>query len=140
MKRHTSVPSDAAQLSILTQFLQEFWSGADLPPAERVTFELALEEIFMNVLMHGSPAGRVPRVEMSLALCDGCLTLMIEDDGPSFDPLSLPAPDVTASLEERRVGGLGVYLVRQMMDAVSYQRLGGRNQLSMTKRVREPTQ
>jgi anti-sigma regulatory factor (Ser/Thr protein kinase) len=64
---------------------------------------------------------------------------MIEDDGPSFDPLSLAAPDVTASLEERRVGGLGVYLVRQMMDAVCYQRVGARNQLSMTKRVREPT-
>jgi len=138
MKRHTSVPSDAAQLCILTRFLQEFWWAADLPPAETVTFELALEEIFMNVVMHGSPAGQAPRIDVSLALCDGCLTLMIEDDGPSFDPLSLAAPDVTASLEERRVGGLGVYLVRQMMDAVSYQRLGGRNQLSMTKRVREP--
>jgi serine/threonine-protein kinase RsbW len=139
MKGHTSVTGDAAQLSTLTRFLQEFWSAADLPPAERVSFELALEEIFMNVVMHGSPAGPTPRVEVSLALCDGCLTLMIEDDGPSFDPLSLAAPDVTASLEERRVGGLGVYLVRQMMDEVCYQRLGARNQLSMTKRVREPT-
>ena len=139
MKRHTSVPSDAAQLSILTRFLQEFWSAAGLPPAEMVTFELALEEIFMNVVMHGSPASRVPRVEVSLALCDVSLTLMIEDDGPSFDPLLLAAPDVTASLEERRVGGLGVYLVRQKMDAVSYQRIEGRNQLSMTKRVRELT-
>ena len=139
MKRNTSVTSEAAQLPLLTQFLREFWSAADLPPAETLTFELALEEIFMNVVMHGSPAGPVARVEVSLALRDGCLTLMIEDDGPSFDPRSLAAPDVTASLEERRVGGLGVYLVRQMMDAVSYQRLGGRNQLSMTKRVREPT-
>jgi len=140
MKRHTSVPSDAAQLPQLTEFLQQFWSAAGLPPAEAITFELALEEIFMNVVMHGSPAGRVPRVEVSLALSDGSLTLMIEDDGPSFDPLSLQAPDVTASLEERRVGGLGVYLVRQMMDSVSYQRLGEHNQLSMTKRVREPIQ
>ena len=139
MKRHIAVPSDAAQLPVLTHFLQEFWSDAGLPPAETMTFELALEESFMNVVMHGSPAGRVPRVEMSLALRDGCLTMIIEDDGPSFDPLSLAAPDVTASLEERRVGGLGVYLVRQMMDAVSYQRLRGHNQLSMTKRVREPT-
>jgi anti-sigma regulatory factor (Ser/Thr protein kinase) len=138
MKRHTVVPSDAAQLPVLTSFLQEFWSAAGLPPAETMTFELALEEIFMNVVMHGSPAGRVPRVEVSLALRDDCLTLTIEDDGPSFDPLSLAAPDVTASLEERRVGGLGVYLVRQMMDEVNYQRLRGRNQLSMTKRVREP--
>jgi serine/threonine-protein kinase RsbW len=139
MKRHTSVTGDAAQLSTLTRFLQEFWSAADLPPAETASFELALEEIFMNVVMHGSPAGPTPCVEVSLALCDGCLTLMIEDDGPAFDPLSLAAPDVEASLEERRVGGLGVYLVRQMMDAVRYERLGAHNQLSMTKRVREPT-
>ena len=140
MKRHMNVPSDAAQLPILTQFLQEFWSAAGLPPAEATTFELALEEIFMNVVMHGSPAGRAPRVEVFLALCEGSLTLIVEDDGPSFDPLSLAAPDVTASLEERHVGGLGVYLVRQMMDAVSYQRLGVRNQLTMTKRIREPAQ
>jgi anti-sigma regulatory factor (Ser/Thr protein kinase) len=139
MKRHTSVTADAAQLSTLTRFLQEFWSAADLPPAETVSFELALEEIFMNVVMHGSPAGPTLCVDVFLTLCDDSLTLMIEDDGPSFDPLSLAAPDVTASLEERRIGGLGVYLVRQMMDAVCYQRLGARNQLSMTKRVREPT-
>jgi serine/threonine-protein kinase RsbW len=140
MKQHTSVPSDAAQLPQLTQFLQQFWSAAGLPPAEAMTFELALEEIFMNVVMHGSPEGRVPQVGVSLALSDGTLTLIIEDDGPSFDPLSLQAPDVTASLEDRRVGGLGVYLVRQMMDSVSYQRRGEHNQLSMTKRVREPIQ
>src|SRR5260370_7713682 len=123
MKRQTTVPSDAAQLPALTQFLQEFWSAADLPPAETGTFELALEEIFMNVVMHGSPAGGVPRVEVSLALCDGCLTLMIEDDGPSFDPLSLAAPDVTASLEDPPLRGLPVYLPRQLMTPVIYQRL-----------------
>jgi serine/threonine-protein kinase RsbW len=60
---------------------------------------------------------------------------MVEDDGPAFDPLLLPAPDVAASLEERKVGGLGVFLVRQMMDAVSYQRVAARNQLRMTKRL-----
>jgi serine/threonine-protein kinase RsbW len=139
MKQHTTVPSEAAQLPVLTQFLRQFWSAADLPPAETAPFELALEEIFMNVVMHGSLAEGAQRVEMFLALSDDCLTLIIEDDGPSFNPLSLPAPDVTASLGERRVGGLGVYLVRQMMDAVSYQRFNGCNQLSMTKRVRGTT-
>jgi serine/threonine-protein kinase RsbW len=66
------------------------------------------------------------------------MILTIEDDGPPFDPLSLPPPDVTASLEERRVGGLGVFLVRQMMDEVSYQRTGKRNQLRTSKRVAPP--
>jgi len=133
--RRTTVPSDAAQLPVLTQFLQEFWSAAELPPAEALPFELALEEIFMNVVMHGSPAGSVPQVDVSLALAHGGLTLTVEDDGPPFDPLSLPAPDTTAGLDERRFGGLGVFFVRQMMDAVSYQRVGARNQLTMAKQL-----
>jgi len=133
--RRTTVPSEAAQLPVLTRFLQEFWSAADLPPAEALPFELALEEIFMNVVMHGSPAGSVPQVDVSLALAHGGLTLTVEDDGPPFDPLSLPAPDTTAGLDERRFGGLGVFFVRQMMDAVSYQRVGARNQLTMAKQL-----
>jgi serine/threonine-protein kinase RsbW len=117
------------------QFLGEFWSTVALAPPEGLPFELALEEVFMNVVMHGSPAGTPVRVEVALTLVDHDLTMTVEDDGPQFDPLSLPAPDVALSLEERRVGGNGVYLVRQMMDAVSYQRVGGRNQLKMTKHI-----
>ena len=131
----TSVPGEAAQLAALTQFLHEFCVTADLSSATTLPFEIALEEIFMNVVMHGSPAGRLARVEVSLALRDDDLTMAVVDDGPAFDPLSLPAPDVNAPLDARRLGGLGVYFVRQMMDAVSYAREGPRNQLRMSKRV-----
>ena len=118
IEQRLSVASEAAQLPVLTRFLKEFWVAAALPPAESVKFELALEEVFMNVVMHGSP-GAGTQVEVSVILCDGGLTLMVENEGPAFDPLLLPAPDVAASLEERKVGGRGVFLVRQMMDAVS---------------------
>jgi anti-sigma regulatory factor (Ser/Thr protein kinase) len=134
-ERRTSVPSEAAQLPVLAQFLQEFWSAAELPPAQSLPFEIALEEIFMNVVMHGTPAGSKGRVEVCLALADDNLTLAVEDEGPPFDPLTLPAPDTGARLEQRRIGGLGVYFVRQLMDAVSYARVGPRNQLRMTKQL-----
>jgi serine/threonine-protein kinase RsbW len=61
--------------------------------------------------------------------------MTVEDDGPQFDPLSLPPPDVTVSLADRKVGGLGVFLVRNLMDTVSYARVAGRNQLRMSKRL-----
>jgi serine/threonine-protein kinase RsbW len=61
--------------------------------------------------------------------------MTVEDDGPQFDPLSLPPPDVTASLAERKVGGLGVFLVRNIMDNVTYARTAGRNQLRISKRL-----
>jgi hypothetical protein len=56
-ERRTSVPSEAAQLPVLARFLQEFWSAADLPPAQSLAFEIALEEIFMNVVTHGTSPG-----------------------------------------------------------------------------------
>ncbi len=145
-----AVPGDAAQLPVLAHFLQQFWSTAGLPAAALNSFELALEEIFINVVMHAAHAahaahsvhathavhgGSVPRVEVALALTADGVTMALEDDGPAFDPLSLPAPDVAASLDERPVGGLGVFLVRQLMDSVSYTRVGARNRLSLTKRI-----
>jgi serine/threonine-protein kinase RsbW len=134
-ERRVVVPSHAAQLPALTQFLRQFWADASLLPAQALAFELALEEVFMNVVLHGSPAGTTPHVEVSLSLSGAALAMTVEDDGPGFDPLMLSPPDVTARLAERPVGGLGVVLVRKMMDAVSYQRIGGRNRLTMTKGI-----
>ena len=134
-ERRTSVPSEAAQLPVLANFLHEFWSAAELPPAQSLPFEIALEEIFMNVVTHGTPAGCQNRVEICLALSEDSLTLAVEDEGPPFDPLSVQAPDLKARLEDRRVGGLGVYFVRQLMDVVSYARVGERNRLRMSKHV-----
>jgi serine/threonine-protein kinase RsbW len=70
-----------------------------------------------------------------LTLVDDGVTLTVEDDGPPFDPLSLPAPDLSASLDGRPVGGLGVFLVRKVMDAVRYQRREASNLLTLSKRV-----
>lgn len=132
----STVAAEAAHLPALTRFLQGFWSASALPAEQALAFELALEEVFMNVVMHGAQrAGGIPVVEVALRHADGRLTMTVEDDGPQFDPLTLPPPKLTGSLEERPVGGLGVFLVRKMMDTVSYQRIGARNRLRMTKEI-----
>lgn len=133
--RRTAVPADAAQLTVLNQFLRDFWAAAALAPPKMESFELALEEIFMNIVLHGAQPGSTPYVELSLDRAAESVTMTVEDDGPKFDPLSLPPPDVTASLADRPVGGLGVFLVRRMMDTVSYARIAGRNQLRVSKRL-----
>jgi anti-sigma regulatory factor (Ser/Thr protein kinase) len=130
-----TVPATADQLPQLTRFLQDFWRSAALPAPPAMTFELALEEIFMNVVMHGSPPGTSLRVTVSLELQADTLAMTVEDDGPQFDPLSLPPADTTSPLAERRVGGHGVSLVRSMMDQVTYQRAAGLNRLRMSRQV-----
>jgi serine/threonine-protein kinase RsbW len=129
------VPAEASQLAVLNLFLREFWTTAGLAPASMRCFELALEEIFLNISMHGPRPDSAPRVEVSLHLESEAVTMIIEDDGPPFDPLSLPPPDIAADLADRKVGGLGVFLVRNVMDTLGYARIAGRNQLSMSKRL-----
>ncbi|MGA0104217.1 MAG: ATP-binding protein, partial [Steroidobacteraceae bacterium] len=97
---------------------------------------LVLEEICMNVVMHGSPPEGAPcMVDVSLDRQGDGVVMEIADDGLPFDPLAMENPDTTAPMEDRRVGGLGVYLVREMMDTVHYRHSEGRNRLSVFKSV-----
>jgi serine/threonine-protein kinase RsbW len=124
------------QLPVLVGVVQQWWQDAGLPAAAAFPFELALDEVFMNVIMHGSGGDDVPRdVSMSLSLDADAVTMVIEDNGVAFDPLSLRTPDLDAPLEEREIGGLGVFLVRELMDHVAYAHTGSRNQLTMRKVV-----
>lgn len=128
------LPGTAAQLPAATRFLQEFWEAAALPPAAAFPFELALEEIFMNVAMHGTHGDQVPTVWLEASHEDDWIRLRLEDDAPPFDPLQRATPDTAAALEDRAIGGLGIHLVREMMDQVEYSWSDGRNRLVMTKK------
>ncbi len=129
------LPGEAERLPDAFAFLQTAWGEAGLPEEQRFPFELALEEVFMNVAMHGGQEGRPASATIELQRDGEELRLVVSDDGPAFDPLSLATPDTSLSIEEREVGGLGVFLVREMMDDVSYVRREGLNVLSMRKRL-----
>ena len=95
---------------------------------------LILEELWLNVVNHGHEDG-FHEVEIELTSEAESLTIEITDDGKPFNPLNeAPAPDVTASLEDRSMGGLGLHLVRTLMDELRYRREGGRNHLTLVKR------
>jgi serine/threonine-protein kinase RsbW len=132
------LPGEAGQLPNALGFLQGFWEEAELPAALGFTFELALEEVFLNVALHGADGSRVPSVVLELTACDTEVVLVVTDDARPFDPLTLATPDTTAALEDRTIGGLGVHLVRQMMDTVTYSHEAGRNRLRMTKNLNQP--
>ena len=95
---------------------------------------LALEELWLNVVNYGHSGG-FHEVEIGLTSEASAVTIEITDDGKPFDPLNdAPVPDVTGSLKDRAVGGLGIHLVRTMMDEMRYKREGGRNHLILVKR------
>jgi anti-sigma regulatory factor (Ser/Thr protein kinase) len=94
--------------------------------------ELALEEILTNICNYAYK-GKEGNFGITCRLeAGGRLVLEIVDEGTPFDPLSVPDPDVTAKMDERQPGGLGIFLVKQFMDDVQYRREGSKNILSLT--------
>ena len=87
---------------------------------------LVMEELFMNVARYAYPSGAQGMVEVSYSVPQpGLLAVEIADRGEAFDPLSREEPDLTASLEDRPIGGLGIFLVRSMTSGLCYRRDGG---------------
>ena len=133
---HLTVRNDLSELPRLSEFLATFFTRTGLSAELLGDFELALEEVFANVVMHGHPAGGDHKVSISIALEDGVVTLKVEDGGVPFNPLEARLVDLDLPLEERGTGGLGIHLVKGLMDDLEYTRLEGRNRLIMRKNNR----
>lgn len=119
------------QISLLPAFVEEAASGTGLEPDK---LNLALEEAVANVILYAYPEGTDGEIILDLAPVKGALTFTITDSGKPFDPTAKEDVDVNAGVEERPVGGLGIHLVRQIMDEVRYERRAGKNVLILTKK------
>lgn len=108
-----------------------------VPDAVRRSVNVALDELLHNTIVHGFTGRTDGAVTLAVALGTDRLTVTLSDDGPAFNPLDAARPDTTRPVAERPVGGLGIHLVRQLMDEVHYQRQGGRNVVVLVKRLTE---
>lgn len=96
---------------------------------------VVIEELVTNVIVHGFRAGGGAWMELRIAHRGDCLEIELRDDAPAFDPFSAPPPSLTAGIATRKVGGLGVHLVRTLMDEWSYARDGAQNVVSLRRRI-----
>ena len=104
------------------------------PPKLVFQVKLVLEEVIINIINYGHDDG-LHQIDISLMSEADSLTIRIADDGRAFDPLSeAPRPDVEAEIEDRPVGGLGIHLVKTLMDEAHYRREQDRNYLTLVKR------
>jgi serine/threonine-protein kinase RsbW len=117
------------------QALAEFRQRRRLPAKVLFDAHLALEEIVTNVISYGFKDREEHRIRIGLCLERGELRAEVEDDGKAFNPLEVTSPDTERPLTERPAGGLGVHLVRNLMDEITYQRQQGRNVLVMKRKV-----
>lgn len=117
--------------------LEALCRAAGLPGPLALELRLVGEEVVTNVAKYGFDPGTTPSLEVLLSLTPDEATLEFRDQGKPFDPLAQPAPDLDAPLEERPIGGLGLTLVRAMVDEARYSREGGTNVLRLVKKRTE---
>lgn len=104
------------------------------PPARAFAIPLSLEEMITNAIKYGYADRGAHCIDVELTLGSDHALLEISDDGQAFDPFDIPAPDTSLPMEERPIGGLGIHLVKNMMDHCEYTREEGRNIVRLTKR------
>jgi serine/threonine-protein kinase RsbW len=121
----------AAAQESLNRFLED---RGDVGARGAYFAELAFEELVTNILRHGRRRADEPPIAASVRLSGGLITLTVEDDGPPFDPLAVPEPEHPASLEDAKVGGLGLVLIRRSCERMHYERTGNRNRVTVTLR------
>lgn len=129
------IPNELAAIRRVAHAVEAFCTDHAIPPSLAMNLNLAVDEIVTNIISHGSKDDGRHDIEVDMRLAAGILAVDVIDDGVAFDPLKMPAPDVHAAIEERPIGGLGIHLIKSLMDSVEYRRDGERNRLSLRKNI-----
>ena len=130
-----SVDADPAGVREVGAAFAGFAEVRALPADVRRSLNVALDELLANAVSHGR-TGRDPcSVTVEVKLDKERVTVIVTDDGMPFDPFAQNAPDTSMSVEDRPIGGLGLHLVGQLMDRVSYERQEGQNVVVLVKHL-----
>jgi len=134
--RQLVLPNEISAMTQLAPFVAEFSAAAELPEMLYNQIDLALDEAVTNVVMYAYPKGISGNVTITAEATEKQLTIILSDHGVPFDPTATEDPDITLSAEERPIGGLGIFLVKQVMDTIDYRRTpDGINELTLRKEI-----
>lgn len=135
--RHTlDVSAELKNLAVIRHFVEDTAKVLGAGPDAIEDLVQAVEESAANIILHGYE-GRPGQIEVEIRPDGNALVVCLRDQAPLFDPTGVPPPDLMLPLEERRLGGLGIYLTRQFTDGMSYRVTSkGGNELALRKKIR----
>jgi len=138
MTNRTELEIEAAveNLPEVMAFVERRLDEADCPPKAQMQIGVAVEEIFVNIA-HYAYAPEIGHATVRVEVCEAPLSVLITfiDHGVPYDPLARDDPDVTLSAEERKIGGLGIFMTKKLMDDVAYEYRDGQNILTLRKNL-----
>lgn len=129
------IKNEISELSKLAEFIETLGSENDFELALTMNLNIALEEAISNIILYAYPEKMGEFITLTAVNNDGSLIFTISDSGVEFDPTKVDEADVTLTAEERGIGGLGIYLIRQIMDEVVYKRIENKNVLTIKKNL-----
>ena len=124
-----------AEMSKIAEGVDKFGADHALPKSVLNDLNVALDEVLNNTISYAYVDDRPHEIVVSLSLTRDKLIAEVRDDGLPFNPLKAPPPDLSGGSSERRLGGIGVHLVKSLMDDVEYVREGSSNRLRLRKRI-----
>jgi len=133
MEKTLVLQNEIPEISKLTLFIDELGEELGLSPELVFNLNLVLEEAVSNVILYAYPKGEHENISLTAKKTENQLLFVLTDTGKEFDPTLMPDADVNLAAEDRQIGGLGIFLIRQIMNRVEYQRIDGRNVLTLGK-------
>lgn len=127
-------PAVLSELANVLAFTDSELEKAGCPIKTQTSVDVALEELFVNVASYAYPDGNgTAEIEVIADESERYVSVRICDSGLEFDPMAKPDPDTTLKANERQIGGLGIYMVKKMMDTVDYEYADGLNIITIKK-------
>ena len=137
MRKELCIKNHLSELEKVAQFVEEIGEELGLSMELQMNLNLVMEEMVTNVIFYAYPEGEVADIEL-LAKSDGKeLTFVLSDQGKEFDPTAKEDTDLDVNPADRDLGGMGIFIVKNIMNKVTYQRLEGKNLLTMTKGIED---
>ena len=135
LNRSLTLTNDVSNIPELTKFVNEVCREVDFNNSKTKQVRLAMEEAVVNVIDYAYPHGTTEKIYIEAVANDERLKFTITDSGKPFDITAYPDVDLNIPAEERPIGGLGIHIVRQMMDSINYNRIDGKNVLTLRKKL-----
>ena len=132
--------NDQSELDRLCRNCEELGKSIGLSDKTIFDMNLALDELFTNIISYGFQDHHEHIIKINITIEGDQLQMRIEDDGVPFNPLAVKAPDIQCGVEDCQIGGLGIHLIRKIMDDVQYQRLSGKNILLLQRKIIKKTE
>ena len=126
-----------SELKALHQHLNNWGGDIGLPADSILRINICLDELFTNIVSYGFDDDLVHIITFTLSGDNNLVVINIEDNGIPFNPLEKIDPDFPDNVESANIGGLGIHIIRKLMDNVSYERKQGKNKLTMRKNIQE---